>query len=33
MSSVDVHTQFSKILANGSQDIEQKQNFDINQGS
>ena len=29
---VDVHTKFGQILAIGSQDIEQKQNSDINQG-
>ena len=30
--NVDVHTKFGQILSNGSQDIEQKQNSDVNQG-
>ena len=31
--NVDVHTKFGQILSICSQDIERKQNFDINQGS
>ena len=30
--NVDVHTKFGQILSIFSQDIEQKQNFDVNQG-
>ena len=30
--NVDVHTKFGQILSNRSQDIERKQNSDINQG-
>ena len=30
--NVDVHTEFGQILSIGSQDIERKQNCDINQG-
>ena len=30
--NVDVHTKFGQILSIGSQDIEQKQNSDVNQG-
>ena len=30
--NVDVHTKFGQILSNRSQDIEQKQNSDVNQG-
>ena len=30
--SVDVHTKFGQILSNRSQDIERKQNSDVNQG-
>ena len=30
--NVDVHTKYGQILSVCSQDIEQKQNFDINQG-
>ena len=30
--NVDVHTIFGQILSMGSQDIEQKQNSDVNQG-
>ena len=30
--NVDVHTKFGQILSICSQDIERKQNFDINQG-
>ena len=30
--NVDVYTKFGKILSIGSQDIERKQNFEINQG-
>ena len=30
--NVDVHTKFGQILSIGSQDIERKQNSDINQG-
>ena len=29
---VDVHTKFGQILSSHSQDIEQKQNSDVNQG-
>ena len=30
--NVNVHTKFGQILSNGSQDIEWKQNSDVNQG-
>ena len=30
--NVDVHTKFGQILSICSQDIERKQNFDVNQG-
>ena len=30
--NVDVHTKFGQILSNRSQDIERKQNSDVNQG-
>ena len=30
--NVDVHTKFGQILSICSQDIEQKKNFDVNQG-
>ena len=30
--NVDVHTKFGHILSIGSQDIERKQNSDVNQG-
>ena len=30
--NVDVHTKFGQILSIGSQDIERKQNSDVNQG-
>ena len=30
--NVDVHTKFGQILSTGSQDIERKQNSDVNQG-
>ena len=30
--NVDVHTKFCQFLSIGSQDIEQKQNSDVNQG-
>ena len=30
--NVDVHTKFDQILSIGSQDIERKQNSDVNQG-
>ena len=30
--NVGVHTKFGQILSNGSQEIERKQNSDINQG-
>ena len=30
--NVNVYTKFGKILSIGSQDIERKRNFDINQG-
>ena len=30
--NVDVHTKFGQILSIPSQDIERKQNFDVNQG-
>ena len=30
--NVDVHTKFGQILSIGSQDIERKQNCDVNQG-
>ena len=30
--NVDVHTNFGQILSNCSQDIEWKQNSDVNQG-
>ena len=30
--NVNVHTKFGQILSNGSQDIEQNQNSDVNQG-
>ena len=30
--NVDVHTTFGQILSIGSQDIERKQNYDVNQG-
>ena len=30
--NADVHTKFSQILSIRSQDIEQKQNSDVNQG-
>ena len=30
--NVNVYTKFGKILSIGSQDIERKQNFEINQG-
>ena len=30
--NVDVHTKFGQNLSTGSQDIEQKQNYDSNQG-
>ena len=30
--NVDVHTKFGRILSNRSQDIERKQNSDVNQG-
>ena len=31
--SVDVHIEFGQILPIGSQDIERKQNSDVNQGA
>ena len=30
--NVDMHTKFGQIRSIGSQDIERKQNFDVNQG-
>ena len=30
--NVNVHTKFGQIMSIGSQDIEQKRNYDINQG-
>ena len=30
--NVDVHTKFNQILSIGSQDIERKRNYDVNQG-
>ena len=30
--NVDVHTKFGQILSIRSQDIERKQNYDVNQG-
>ena len=30
--NVDVHTKFGQILSIGSQDIEWKRNYDVNQG-